>query len=85
MEHEIQREQVTRASTQKLQNEVLECKQAIKEFTKEIKSLKNGLAGTLEDIIQQNRTKTEIEKLCVELQCLIRDISAENESIDEQI
>lgn len=62
----------------------MQSKEAIKEFTKGVKALKSGLAGTLEDIIQQNRAKEEIERLCIELQCLIRDISAENESIDEQ-
>ena len=57
MDHQIEKEQITRTQQDRLQDEIHVCKESIKELTKSIKTFKTQLGQILEDIIAGKKTK----------------------------
>lgn len=84
MDHEIEKEQLTRTQQDRLQQEISACKESIKQLTKSVKTLKGQLGEVLENIISGRKTQTDLESVCAELECLIQGKTLDNHKIDQQ-
>ena len=84
MDHEIEKEQLTRTQQDRLQQEISTCKESIKQLTKSVKTLKGQLGEVLEDIISGRKTQADLESACAELECLIQGKTLDNHKIDQQ-